>query len=209
MTRKYDVERIRGMWDRNAPGYDRGMRMMERFLLKGAREWVCSRAHGDTLEVAVGTGLNLPFYPATATLTGTDLSPAMIALARRRATETGRDITLLEAGADDLPFPDGSFDTVVCTLALCSVPDDRAAITEMHRVLRPGGQLLLLDHVVSSNVVIRAGQRLVERVTIRNSEYQTRRPLLLLADVGFVVEDSHRSKAGTIERLRARKPGPA
>ncbi len=171
---------------------------------------MCSQAGGDTLEVAVGTGLNLPFYPAAVPLTGVDLSPEMLALTRRRAAEAGRDVTLLEANAQELPFPDSSFDTVVSTLAMCSVPDDRAALTEMHRVLRPGGHLLLLDHVASSNVVIRAGQRLVELVTIRvASDYQTRRPLLLLTDIGFVVEDSHRSKVGTVERLCARKLGPA
>src|SRR5205823_10765522 len=138
--------RVRRVWDKAAPGYDRAMRFFDRWQFGGGRQWVCSRASGETLEVAVGTGLNLPFYPAKVRLTGVDLSPAMLDLARGRAAEVGREIDLREADAQALPFPDASFDTVVCTLSLCTVPDERVAIGEMWRVLRPGGQLLLLDH---------------------------------------------------------------
>lgn len=202
-----DGERLRGQWDKYAPRYDRAMRLPERLQFGDGREWVCRQATGAVLEVAVGTGLNLPHYPAEVTLTGIDLSPGMLDGARRRAAELSREVTLVEGDAQALPFPDATFDTVVCTLGLCGIPDDRAAIAEMHRVLRPGGRILLLDHIGSHHKLILLGQRLLEKVTLRQlGDYQTRRPLPLVERAGFVVERAQRLKAGTVERLAARKP---
>jgi len=182
------------------------MRFFDRWQFGGGRQWVCSRAVGEVLEVAVGTGLNLPFYPAQVRLTGVDLSPAMLAQARERAVELGREIDLRDADAQALPFPDASFDTVVCTLSLCTVPHERAAIGEMWRVLRSGGRLLLLDHIGSRWWPVWVLQRLVEVFTARSGEYQTRRPLPLVRAVGFEVTESQRLKLGTVERVAARKP---
>ena len=119
----------------------------------------------------------------------------------------GREIDLREADAQALPFPDASFDTVVCTLSLCTVPDERVAIGEMWRVLRPGGQLLLLDHIGSRWWPVWALQRLVEVFTARSGEYQTRRPLSLVRTAGFEITESQRLKIGTVERVAARKSG--
>ncbi|MER6878344.1 class I SAM-dependent methyltransferase, partial [Amycolatopsis sp. NPDC000673] len=167
---------------------------------------VCGQASGEVLEVAVGTGRNLPLYPPDVRLTGIDLSPSMLDLARSRAASLGREATLTEADAQSLPFPDGSFDTVVCTLGLCGVPDERAAIAEMHRVLRADGRLLLLDHVGSDRWFVLAVQRLAEKLTVwQLGDYLTRRPLPLLSAAGFAVERAERSKAGIVERLAARK----
>jgi SAM-dependent methyltransferase len=125
------------------------MRFFDRTLFAESRTRVCSQADGDVLEVAVGTGLNLPLYPPGVRLTGIEWSPQMLAIARRRADEIGRTADLREADAQALPFPDAAFDTVVCTLSLCAIPDDQRAIAES-RVLKPGGRLLLLDHVPST-----------------------------------------------------------
>ena len=198
--------RTRRVWDAFAPRYDRSMRFFERVQFGGGRQWVCSRARGAVLEVAVGTGLNLPFYPADVTLTGVDLSPGMLAVARRRAADLGREVDLREADGQALPFPDESFDTVACTLSLCAVPDERLVIGQMWRVLRPGGQLLLLDHVGSNWWPVWAGQRLLEVFTSRSGEYQTRRPLPLVRAAGFEVVEAERLKAGTVERVAARRP---
>src|SRR6266550_862820 len=89
-----ETERVRGLYEKEAPRYDRSMRFFERLLFKDARRWVCSRAEGDVLEIAIGTGLNLPHYPAGVRLTGVELSPAMLELARTRAAERGRDLEL-------------------------------------------------------------------------------------------------------------------
>ena len=198
--------RARRVWDRAAPRYDRAMQFFDRWQFGGGRQWVCSRAMGDVLEVAVGTGLNLPFYPPGVRLTGVDLSPAMLAQARERAADLGREVELREADAQALPVPDASFDTVVCTLSLRTVPDERAAIGEMWRVLRPGGRLLLLDHIGSRWWPVWAIQRLVEVFTARAGEYQTRRPLPRVLAAGFEITESQRLKMDSVERVAARKP---
>lgn len=201
---------MRRYWDRQAPRYDRAIARMERLLLEDSRQWLCSKAEGATLEVAIGTGRNLPFYPDGVDLTGIDLSPRMLGIARERARELGMDVDLSEADAQHLPFADSSFDTVLCALSLCSVPDLEATVTEVGRVLRPGGQLLLLDHVRSSSLPVRGllltVQGLMSVTSPGNGERMTRRPLLTLREQGFVVQQRDRFKAGVIERLVARRP---
>jgi len=181
------------------------MRFFDRKLFKDSRHWVCSQATGDVLEVAIGTGLNLEHYPAGTHLTGIELSPAMLALAKARPTEL--DVDLREGDAHRLDFADDSFDTVVCTFSLCAIPDHRLAVKEMKRVLRPGGLLLLADHVASPNVLGRAVQRLAEVVTVRmGGEHFRRRPLEVVEAEGLVIEQHERFGMGLVERCAARKP---
>lgn len=157
-----------------------------------------------------GTGRNLPFYPPGIRLTGIDLTPAMLTVARARARDLDMTVHLLEGDAQALPLADASFDTVVCTLALNAIPDDRAALAEMYRVLRPGGRLLLLGHVASDRRLVRALQRLLERRSVPIAgDHQTRQPLPVLAAVGFEIERQQRSKAGVILRVTAVKPADA
>jgi len=190
-------------WDRQAGGYDRGMAAWDRKLFGDSRAWACGQASGEVLEVAVGTGLNLPHYPDDVTLTGIDLSDGMLELARARA---GDGVTLRQADAHALPFDDASFDTVVCTLGLCAIPDPGVAIGEMVRVLRPGGRLILVDHVASTSRLARAAQWLLERVTVPLAgEHFLRRPLPMVQERGLEVERCERFKAGVVERLVARK----
>lgn len=197
----------RRVWDRAAPTYDRQIAMFDRVWFAGGREWICERALGRVLEVAVGTGRTFEHYPVDVSLTGIDLSPAMLEIAGGRAAELGRDVDLLEGDAARLPVTDASYDTVVCCLALCSIPDPQAAIGEMWRVLVPGGRLLLLDHVVSTAPALRAMQWLTERVTVRTSgEHFTRRQLHVVEAAGFTIAVAVRTKTGTIERIHATKP---
>ncbi len=195
------------VWDSAASSYDRQIAFFEKIQFGGGREWLAERARGRILEVAIGTGRNLPYYPAGVTVTGLELSPAMLAIARQRAADLGRDTNLQEGDAERLPFGDASFDTVVCALALCSIPDPATAIGEMKRVLVPGGRLLLLDHIGSTWPPVYAVQWLVERITIRTAgEHFTRRQLPLVRAAGFQVAETERLKAGTVERIYALKP---
>jgi ubiquinone/menaquinone biosynthesis C-methylase UbiE len=202
-----ETERIRDLYDAEASGYDREIAFFEKVLFAGGREWVCSRARGDVLELAAGTGRNFAHYPADARLTAIELSPAMLDLARLRAREAGREVDVWLGDAQALQFPDESFDTVTCTLALCTIPDDRAAVAEARRVLRPGGRLLLLEHVRSPRRTIRAAQRLLDPLAIRfKADHLAREPLDHLAAEHFVIDELQRSKLGIVERVAARKP---
>lgn len=189
-----------------AARYDALMQRLERRFFPDTRAWVCGRARGDTLEIAVGTGLNLPHYPDGVRLTALDREPAVLDFAGRRARTLGREVRLDEGDAAALPFPDESFDTVVATFVLCEVADDAHAIREALRVLRPGGSLMLADHVVATNPLVRAGQHLLEALTIPLSgEHFTRRPSVHLAAAGAEVVRSDRFAYGAIERVQARR----
>jgi len=199
--------RQKRVWDKAASSYDKQIAFFEKIQFAGGREWLGERARGRVLEVAIGTGLNLAHYPADVTITGIELSPAMLAVARQRATGHGRDVDLREGDAEHLPFEDASFDTVVCALSLCTIPNPDAALAEMRRVLGPGGRLLLLDHIGSSWPPVYAAQWLLERITIRAAgEHFTRRQLPLVKAAGFQIVETERLKAGTVERIHAVKP---
>ena len=202
-----ETAKVRRAWEKSAPDYDRQIAFFEKVWFTGGREWLGARARGRVLEVAIGTGRNLAHYPAAVTLTGVELSPEMLAIARRRAADLGREVDLHEGDAEHLPFADATYDTVVCALSLCTIPDPAAAIAEMRRVLVPGGLLLLLDHIRSTWPPVYAAQRLLERLTIRAAgEHFTRRQLPLVEAAGLEIEEVERRKAGTIERIAARKP---
>lgn len=202
-------DRWRRYWDKHSASYDKQMRFFDRVLFADSRTWVCSQATGNTLEVAIGTGLNLPLYPGEAQLTGIDLSPAMLGIARRRAEQLGRAVDLRQADALALPFPDASFDSVVCTFSLCAIPDDRRAVSEMNRVLRPGGILLLADHIAGATWPVRGIQRILEAFTVPlQGEHYLRRPLRHVQAEGFSIDRRERFKLGLTERLAARKPAP-
>src|SRR5215470_11443277 len=114
-----------------------------------ARRLVVPEATGDVLEVGVGTGLNFGLYRDVASLAGVDPDPYMLERARPRAAELRFPTELHQAGAERMPFEDARFDTAVVTFTLCTIPDPEAALTEVRRVLKPGGRLLFVEHTRS------------------------------------------------------------
>jgi len=129
--------------------YDRAFEASEEAGLREMRRELLKRARGRVLELGSGTGLNLELYPREGldSLTVTEPDPHMFKQLRQRAAEVCAGAELVQAGAEDLPFGDDGFDTVVVTLVLCTVPDQPATLKEVARVLAPGGQLLFLEHV--------------------------------------------------------------
>jgi ubiquinone/menaquinone biosynthesis C-methylase UbiE len=131
-----------------AATYDRFIRATERAGLHDMRTGLVADAVGDVLEIGGGTGANLGLYgPAVRSLTITEPNPAMVKRLERHVAEVAPGTTVLRAPAEDLPFEDDSFDTVVSTLVLCGVDDQPRAVREVLRVLRPGGRFLFLEHV--------------------------------------------------------------
>jgi ubiquinone/menaquinone biosynthesis C-methylase UbiE len=206
MIHSEETDRVRAVYERMAGGYDRMIGMWERLLFEDGRQWVCSRARGNVLEIGVGTGRNLDRYPADVHVVGIDLSPAMLGLARARAQELGREVDLQLGDAQALSFASESFDTVVVTLALCAVPDDHQAIREIARVLRPNGCLVWLEHVRSPFAPVRWVQRLLDPLLVRlEADHLLRDPLDHIKQEPFVIERLERSRLGYIERGVARR----
>lgn len=127
--------------------YETMGRRLEERLLGSLRRWVVGEAHGRVLEVGAGTGLSFPYYARDVQLVATEPDPHMLRRARRRAAALGLAVDLHDAPAEALPFPDASFDAVVCALVLCTVGDLPRALAEAGRVLRPGGELRFVEHV--------------------------------------------------------------
>ena len=202
-----ETERVRRIWEKLAPRYDKDIMRFEKILFSGGREWVCSQARGEVIDIGVGTGRNLEHYPKGIRLTGIDISAPMLDIARHRASRLGREVDLREGDAQALEFANANFDTVVFTLSLCSIPDDGKAISEANRVLRPGGRLLLLEHVASPRWLVRTVQRLLDWITVRTvGDHLVRDPLVHVQAQGFEVERMDRLKWGIVERVAARKP---
>ncbi|MCU0929931.1 MAG: class I SAM-dependent methyltransferase [Burkholderiaceae bacterium] len=129
--------------------------------IRRQRLLVIPRAEGRVLEVGFGTGLNVPLYDRArvTTVVGVDPALRMHGLARRRIEAAGLDVQLMGLSAETLPAPDASFDTVVSTYTLCTIPDVAAALREMRRVLKPGGRLLFAEHGLAPDAGVAAWQR--------------------------------------------------
>ncbi len=137
--------KTKARYNRIAPIYDLVETLSEgRF--RPWREKLLSSVQGQILEIGVGTGKNLPYYPRGANVTGIDLSDQMLARAQKRAGRLGLPVALAEGDAQALEFPDNSFDTAAATFVFCSVPEPVRGLRELNRVVKPGGPILLLDH---------------------------------------------------------------
>ena len=142
------------------------------------REKLWALAEGPrVLEVGVGTGKNMPYWPKDVPVTAIDLTPGMLDIARRRAKELGLTANLSIGDVQALDFPDASFDSAIATFVFCSVPDPVLGLRELARVVRPGGQVLLLEHMRSENsllgMVMDALNPLVVRVMGANINRRT------------------------------------
>jgi ubiquinone/menaquinone biosynthesis C-methylase UbiE len=184
-----------------AASYDRSA-WLDRYLIGDSRAWLCRQARGRTLEVAIGTGLNLGRYADGIQLVGLDLSAGMLRQAAERAETVEADVRLVQGDAQQLPFDDASVDTVVCTLALCAVPDQAAVVAEFYRVLVPGGRLLLVDHIEYARVPMKWIEPLRTGRHVRR-----RRPLNFVRAQGFDIERHDRLTLGFVDRVVARRPG--
>lgn len=160
MGRIYDAT-----WGRLfAAVYDRGLRATEEAGLREMRRQVLADARGRTIDLGAGTGANLDLYPeAVEELVLAEPDPHMAKQLRGKLADSAVTPELVEAPAESLPFEDASFDTAVFTLVLCTVPDPQAALAETARILKPGGELLFIEHVRAEEPGLARWQDRLER----------------------------------------------
>jgi ubiquinone/menaquinone biosynthesis C-methylase UbiE len=186
--------------------YDAVMWPVERLWLRPLRQRLVSTARGRVLEIGIGTGANLLYYPAEIELTSIDPNENFLKRARHRATTLGRPITLLVGHAEELPFADRSFDTVIASFVFCTVADPVRALCEVRRVLKPGGQFRLLEHVRVHNPV---GAKVQDLLTplwkhIANGCHLNRDTLSLVQSNGFRTESVREYLNGLVLEVGAR-----
>jgi len=201
------TDAVRQRYDRVAPIYDLMEWVME-LRFRGWRRDLWALVAGDEiLELGVGTGKNLRFHPLGKKITAIDISEKMLRRARRRAARLGQTVTLQVADAQALPFADASFDEVVATFLFCSVPDAVAGLREERRVLRPGGRLRLLEHVLSKRPVWRRLMRWFDPIPSRLwGAHIDRETLENLVEAGFEDIESSDLWLDIFKRIAARAP---
>jgi SAM-dependent methyltransferase len=186
--------------------YERRGQRGESEYQRQLRSRVAGEATGRVLEIGAGTGFNFPYYPDGAAVVATEPNPEMLRRAAPRAREHGID--LRAAPAEHLPFPDDSFDTVVATGVFCSVDDPARALAEVHRVLRPGGELRFNEHVRGATPARRAMQRSLDWLHYRLFHCHIGRDTIgAMRDAGFDVDFDRMQYADVIGV--ARKPAEA
>lgn len=192
----------RGRYQRLSRIYDRMEALPEqRFHPWRRRLWsLVQRPH--VLEVGVGTGKNMPFWPRNVSMTAIDLTPGMLERARRRAAELNLNADLYLGDVQALDFPDASFDTAVATFVFCSVPDPVLGLRESKRVVKPGGQVLLLEHVRSPNAAVGKLMDLLNPLVVRMmGAHINRRTLENVQKAGLIVERIENLGLGGIIKL--------
>lgn len=196
----------RKRYDRIAPFYDIFESPMEFFSFARWRRELIGSATGRVLEVGIGTGKNLPYYPGGVDLTGIDISPKMLERAKRRASKLGIAVTLAVMDIESQNFPDDTFDYVVSTCVFCSVPDPVRGLAEVARVLKPTGKALFLEHVRSENPflgrLMDIANPLFNRLIGPNIN---RRTVSNIKTAGFVILSLENAGSTIVKKIEARR----
>ncbi|WP_440945288.1 methyltransferase domain-containing protein [Methanosarcina sp. T3] len=170
------------------------------------RKEALSGLSGKVLEVGVGSGRNLKYYSSKAQITGIDNSEGMLEEARKKAREM-KNVNLLIMDAEYLEFPDNSFDYVITTFVLCTIPDPVKALKEMRRVLRSSGELIALEHLHSSNPIIDLFEHLIDPfLFFLLGDHTTRHTLKNIEDAGFTVLEAKKLAFDDVFRRIRAKP---
>ena len=201
------TEIARKRYNRNARFYDLMEGFMERSRYNKWRELLWSKVEGvHILEVGVGTGKNFPYYPPDVQITAIDFSDKMLARARAKAAKQNVTAHLQQMDVQNLEFEDNTFDTVTASFVFCSVPDPVRGLKEVERVCKPGGKVVLLEHVISANRIVGWLMNLANPVVVRMAGANiNRRTVENVNASGLVLEEVIDLNAGIIKLIEAKK----
>jgi ubiquinone/menaquinone biosynthesis C-methylase UbiE len=211
MPRSSNSLKTQQRYDRQASLFDVMEAPVEFVAFKALRKGLWSGVQGERiLEIGVGTGKNLGYHPQGARSVAIDLSPGMLARAVRRARQSGREVDLILADAQHLPFRDDVFDAAVATFVFCSVPDPVLGLSEVARVVRGEGQIHLLEHVRASNAIAGRAMDLLNPLAVRLSGANINRDTVSnVAKAGVNVDSVGSSGLGIVKTIRASVPRAA
>jgi len=198
----------RARYDRVAPFYDLVEALMERLAFARWRKELWSLAGGQRLlEAGVGTGKNTPYYPQGVKVAAIDLSPQMLSRARRRGRGMGEKADLYLMDAEDLAFPDDTFDTVVASFVFCSVPHPVRGLQELGRIVRPGGRIVLLEHMRSDIPLLGRLMDFLNPLIVRLTGANINRSTLEnIRRAGLEIEEERELSPAGIVKLIVAKP---
>ncbi|RMD63059.1 MAG: class I SAM-dependent methyltransferase [Alphaproteobacteria bacterium] len=202
------MKRLR-RYDFLAPLYD-SIDFSEWLYKRRLRPRLFAGLGGRILDAGIGTGCNVPFYPSEAWMVGTDLSPGMLSRAQRFAARTRRPVALAAMDICNLGFPDGSFDAVISTFVLCTLDEElqRPALAEFARIVRPGGEVRILDYALSRRPLVRSLMKAYqpwEKLVFHGAFDRHTKRYFAPAGLSFVREESY-----VLDMVRlyvARRPG--
>lgn len=204
MAIRFTTRQISQKYDRFARWYDIIEGIPDLLGVRKLRQQLLERASGGVLEVAVGTGKNLHYYPDARRITAVDVSKKMLNVARERALKIPVHVLFLVGDAEALPFSDHSFDTVVSSLSACTFSEPVAALQEMARVCRSDGKILLLEHGRSNREWLGRWQvRRAERFAERLGCHWNREPVQLVTQAGLKLRSSRRKFFGVFHEIEA------
>lgn len=206
INKKYSAKEIKGKYDEYADNYDLLSSISNILVFGRLRRELLARANGRVLEVGFGTGANLKYYPKSCKITALDLSGKMIEIAKTKAYKLERKINFHIGDAENMPFDNNSFDSVIDTLCVCTYPNPVRALREMARVCKPNGKILLLEHGISDYSFVKRLQ-----VWRENRHYGklgcslVRNPLEIAKEAGLEISEEKRNLFGIAYSIVARK----
>jgi len=206
MPVEFTTEELKEKYDASARWYDLVDAPQEQLVVKKLRRRLLRRASGEVLEVAAGRGANLPHYPEGCRVTAVDVSPAMLEIAEMRAEKLGLYVDFRLMDAEDLGFPDATFETVVSSLTVCTFPNPVTVLKGMARVCKPDGHILLLEHGRSDRAWLGRFQDLREESHAKQLGcYWNREPLELVEQANLVTVYARRTFLGIFHEIEAKR----